>query len=304
MAAAQSPEPIGVVFWGMGQLHLTRARQMTVEIASDQSNARPATATGVDSASGRPRRIQIGRSLFWGEVFFIVLGYFSAGPFLFRSPGTESTWALYLATIVVISSLLGACAGLGNHSRRWPFVIVISPVIGWYSSYSIGDGGLIQFEVFVLANVVVVAVLTWVTKVRLGQFLRLTSPSQIASGLQFRISDLLIWTTAFSILAAVGNAIWHAGDRFQIDSELIAIFLMSGSLAIGTATNFWALLGDRVSPLRLLLVAMVTFASVAASFLLFAEWIFLLMASVSQIAVVMLICALRLQGYRFVKSRT
>jgi hypothetical protein len=182
---------------------------------------------------------------------------------------------------------------------------VLTPLIGWYVNYIFQENSLLEFEIFICRIVGIEAITTFALRRFAGNLKRLAPSDKTVDALQFGVKDLLIWTTAVAGFIAIGQVVTGSETSMAdpIDSLLITILAMATCMAIPTVVNVWALFGRNVTLPKCLVVATSVFVSVAVQFGLFPSnrLFFTGITLVNQVLVIVLIVALRKQGYRFVK---
>jgi hypothetical protein len=243
--------------------------------------------------------------VFWVILIGIGMVYLFFSWLVSSDRGPDLMGIIYFSSLVPICCFAGAYAGLGNHPLRWPAVLIVGPLIGWYASFSLGGNSLPEFEAFCLGIMGIVASTTLVLRRWKGTLRPVATGGLHSDGLQFGIKDLLIWTTVAAILVAIGQALFKYSENNnagRID-EYLMILGLSISLAIATVVNIWALFGNQVTALKLLTVVLMTFGSAASCYWLYSMqvWFFAMIAIANQFVVVALMLALRKSGYRFVK---
>jgi hypothetical protein len=112
------------------------------------------------------------RIAFWTIVGLSLLAFLVSGPLLMNSPA-EWHGIVYFSPLVLICCLLGAFAGLGSKVWRWPIVILIAPLVGWYADVSTGGHSITEFEVFVLGVIGVVAATTLSLRICRGSLIQM-----------------------------------------------------------------------------------------------------------------------------------
>ena len=158
------------------------------------------------------------RIAFWTVVSLTVLCYLFLG-FFFSTTGPDLVSTIWFVALVFLCCLLGAYTGLGRKPVRWLAVAMLTPLIGAYAGYSLGGGrDLLEFEVFVIGIVAVMALTTWVLRVCKGDLIRVMPGDQNIDALQFGIRDILIWTTATAVFIAIGQRIWSLNTGVYISN--------------------------------------------------------------------------------------
>ncbi len=205
--------------------------------------------------------------------------------------------------LIVYASMLGFWLGLGDAWWRWIVVPLISPALGLCAGIKM-LGEQLQFQVFCLAIVAIVAFTTLVLRFWKGRLRYVADSELLEDALQFGIKDILIWTSAVAILLAVWQRLAEFVEERNDPSFniLLLILGLSGSIAIATVFNIWAFLGQQVSVIKIFtLILAICAASTAILFMVPTGPFFVCVTLIAQVLLLVMLLVLRRIGLRFAK---
>ena len=165
-------------------------------------------------------------------------------------------------------------------------------------------GELREFQVFCLGIIGTVAVTTLWLRFWKGRLRHISESEGSDDALQFGIKDIFIWTTTIAILLGIGHWLMKFVDEAGAprDNILVLILGLAISIALATVVNIWALLGHRVSIVKLITLVLVTAAAATADFFLIPNgFFFVCVTLIAQILFLLMLVVLRSQGLRFVR---
>lgn len=241
---------------------------------------------------------------FWVLLGIVILTWIIGGPLIADNGPDHLAVIVFFSPLMLISCLVGTYVGLGNLPWRWPVALILAPVIGWYADLSVGESSLFEFEVLVLGMVGITGVTSFVLRAWKGELKQIATGVRSVDALQFRIKDLLIWTTLAAIFVAVAQAILKTqAIDFSNYSTFSSILGMAACTAVATITNIWGMFGSRITMIKIVVVFIITFSSAVGCYVLLRpEGSFFAAALVvAQVMAVLLMFLLRRQGCRFVK---
>ncbi len=159
-----------------------------------------------------------------------------------------------------------------------------------------------QFQVFCLGIIAVVALTTFALRRWKGRLQRVPESDQATDALQFGIKSVLIWTTVVAILFGIGRS--SASYLLEVNGNIetfLEILGLAMFVSVTTVFNIWALLNDRISPIRIgVLVCVGAVALVSTSYLGRRDALFPTTTLISQLQILLTMFLLRMQRFRFV----
>ena len=202
--------------------------------------------------------------------------------------------------------MLGCWAGLGNARWRWLIIALASPLLGVVCSIA-ADGELLEFQVFCLGIIGVVSLTTLTLRRWKGRLHQVHQSVYRAEALQFGIKHVFTWTTAIAVFLGIGkyaaNYLVPLGSSTNGLNTLLMIFGLAACVSLATVVNIWAMLGDRVSAIKIFSLVIVTAGAMLGNYLLAGRgFIFAGMVLASQALILITMLLLRMQRLRFVKS--
>lgn len=214
--------------------------------------------------------------------------------------------AIPFSMLIFLCSAIGMWGGLGYGSLRWLPIAFLLPSIGFFAGMAFGDSGP-EFHIFCLSITIVVLLTTLILRFWKGE-LAYSSNTSRADALQFGIKEIFGWTTAIAIMFGVGRLVVpYLGDSPASGVDrLWALFVIAGigsSLAISVVISIWALLGQQISILKvLILIAVIATAGAYNEYSINSDFFFLTATIVSQSLLCLAIYLMRRNGLRFVKD--
>ena len=216
---------------------------------------------------------------------------------------------IYLGTTLSLACAAGIWLGISN--RWWRFLLApfVITAIACYLAFSLSSGfDIVSAVIPGLTTLIVFAALE-ITKLFFGSFRRIRSDEPVLEGLQFRISHLMITTTAFAIFISALQ--FMLGDvRFSSQSFTVEIIflvtILVATLVLFTLTTTWALMGKKVFA-KLVACLVLSAVSIAYTCLNSPDptfdgilvWAGMLL--ICWFTILALIWLLRMEGVRFIK---
>ena len=173
----------------------------------------------------------------------------------FQHIGMNVGTGIHISSWIAICSLSGFWIGLGNFPWRFPLVVAIAIISAFVTSYY-RQAEVLLFYMFSFGIVSIIGGILFATRLRYGELRRTHDESEIAEALQFNVRDLLIWTTAIAGAVAVGRWLFANHGYPRMESVFMVGGLI-GSLVMACLVTIWALLGEKLTAIRLVAFAFV-----------------------------------------------
>ena len=212
---------------------------------------------------------------------------------------------IFFALLVWQCEMLGFWAGLGQSKTRFFW---ISPAIfaaGVLSSFAVGGGEIVEFQVFCWSCALIVASTTGLLRACAGSLRQIGSESTQRDALQFGIQHVLIWTGVLAILFGVCRYLiaWTGFQRVDLNT-FVFIICIASTMSGATVTAVWTFLGTKLVMSRFAGMVLVTAFGVALTQIVGAQWMFTISALIAQVWFVVSLWLLRMDRYRFVKRQS
>ncbi len=155
---------------------------------------------------------------------------------------------LFFTLLVWICVALGFWAGLGTQRGRLAIIAVVSPLIGVLAASPMDLTEWVEFQVFCLGIILVVAIPCFGLRLTIGP---LTAADEVAEEkaaagavIQFGINHVLLWTLVTAILFQVAR--WLSShERLSNLGTLLMVLAYSASTSANILFFIWAILGTR-----------------------------------------------------------
>jgi hypothetical protein len=210
---------------------------------------------------------------------------------------------VFFALLVWQCEMLGFWAGLGQSKTRFFW---ISPAIfaaGVLSSFAVGGGEVIEFQVFSWSCALVVASTTGLLRIFAGSLQQISNGSQVRDALQFGIQHVMVWTGVVAILFGLCRYLFAWTDFRRVDLNTFGfIICIACTMSGATVTAVWAFLGTNLVMSRFAGMVLVMAFGVALTQIVGAESMFTLSALIAQFWFLVSLWLLRMDRYRFVRS--
>ncbi len=222
------------------------------------------------------------------------------------SPGPSVTGGIAFSLLIFVCSSIGIWGGLGYWPWRWiPFALVALG-IGFFACFAFGHNGP-EFHIFCLSIIAVVLLTSMALRFWKGQLQFIAVDDDRQDALQFGIKHIFVWTTAIAIL--LGG--WQLVYPTLIDANvfvnsrwllLLSIAGLGSMISLSVLVNIWAMLGQRVTLFKLIVLIGVTNGAGYFNNLIMPGGSFFLYCTIgSQTLVTLALIGLRWNDLRFVK---
>ena len=221
---------------------------------------------------------------------------------------TASSFLLF-GLLVHYCASLGFWLGSGSAWWRWIVIAIFSPILGFFGGINAQDIHVqLQFHFFCLSIIGLIGLTTFLLRLWNGRLELVASQGVCVDALQFGIKEVLIWITAICVfLGFVRIAIGYVFENeivLEDYSEYLLIFVLAFSISTAIVVNIWAMLGNRVSVIKLLALVLVTAAAMLVTHMLdLRSYFFSCVTLIAQFLMVFMLVVLRRQGWRFVKCK-
>ena len=225
-----------------------------------------------------------------------LLGYLTTYTHEGSSFGSVAHFSFWIA----ICSLSGFWIGLGSFPLRLPVVVATAITTAFVANdFELED--LAVYHAFSFTMIFVVAAVSFATRIIWGE-LKTTGKGSNTDTLQFRVRDVLIWTTSIAISLAIGRWLFTSETDIGID-RLSIIVTLTATHVVTCMVAVWAFLGDRMSVERIVaFMIVVVLATLVTNQFAAGDWQWSFMTPLSQLPIVATLYFLRLQDYRFVNA--
>ncbi len=209
----------------------------------------------------------------------------------------------FFALLVWQCEMLGFWAGLGKSKKRLFWISPAIFVAGVLSSFAVGGGELIEFQIFCWSCALVVASTTGLLRAFAGSLQRVGNESQVRDALQFGIQHVMIWTGVLAILFGMCRYLFAWTDFRRVDLNTFGfIICIATTMSGATVTAVWAFLGAELVMSRFAGMVLVMAFGVALTQIVGAELMFTLSALIAQFWFLVSLWLLRMDRYRFIRN--
>jgi len=200
-----------------------------------------------------------------------------------------------------ISLLAGGTAGFNRSIVAWVLFAIVTPGLALVSSWTTGGHDIPEWLSYTLSFGATSAVTCFLLSLLKGKLVIVHYQSRVTSdALKFGIKDILLWSTIAAIFISIMK--W-VGAIESIGQGLLYIGLSASAVSFLGVLSIWALLGNRLTPDKLLTLPF----TIGGSALILSRLItddFWPVGLMTQGVVLAGLVALRFSGYRFVKAET
>lgn len=258
-----------------------------------------------DSSSPSPNRIIQGplKWLLWVATLVVVVTV----PFI-EDPRRQAIVIVHVSCIVFLSSMFGFWFGLApvRPLKRIVNSLGLTTLLGvvfGIGIFWIDPEAILNTTFFCWVITLIVGATTFLLRLLSGQLQLVSESEHVQEALQFKVRDILVFTTAVAVLLAIGRQLKPTSPG----EAIVGVASLGGIYASVSIVQIWAMLGKNVSLPRILVMTLALFA--AAWFIHqlmtngrpFTEiWISITFGS--QLLVIGSLICIRRQGYRFVKT--